>query len=167
MLLVACTPHVKVAERQVKTGGYKAELTAAFKSVTIHFFLIKVGDMSVKDISKYEEFLKSFLNSELTTDHTNNWCQDNPGIRIFNGYGESFLINDDEIVFESFEEIKRTNNTLRDIINSINAQYITFQLSADEADEFQKRTVYENVFPHELNSVIFKVLEKVFSENST
>ena len=122
--------------------------------------------MSVKDISKYEEFLKSFLNSKLTTDHTNNWCQDNPGIRIFNGYGESFLINDDEIVFESFEEIKRTNNTLRDIINSINAQYITFQLSADEEDEFQKRTVYENVFPHELNSVIFKVLEKVFSENS-
>lgn len=123
--------------------------------------------MSVKDISKYEEFLKSFLNSKLTTDHTNNWCKDNPGIRIFKEYGESFLINDDVIVFESFEEIKRTNNTLRDIINSINAQYITFQLSADEADEFQKRTVYENVFPHELNSVIFKVLEKVFSENST
>lgn len=123
--------------------------------------------MSVKDISKYEEFLKSFLNSKLTTDNTNNWCQDNPGIRIFNECGESFLINDDEIVFDSFEEIKRTNNTLRDIINSINAQYITFQLSADEADEFQKRTVYENVFPHELNSVIFKVLEKVFSENST
>lgn len=123
--------------------------------------------MSVKDISKYEEFLKSFLNSKLTTDHTNNWCKDNHGIRIFKEYGESFLINDDVIVFESFEEIKRTNNTLRDIINSINAQYITFQLSADEADEFQKRTVYENVFPHELNSVIFKVLEKVFSENST
>ena len=122
--------------------------------------------MSVKDISKYEEFLKSFLNSKLTTDHTNNWCKDNPGIRIFKEYGESFLINDDVIVFESFEEIKRTNNTLRDIINSINAQYITFQLSADEEDEFQKRTVYENVFPHELNSVIFKVLEKVFSENS-
>lgn len=154
LLLVACTPHVKVVERQVKTGGYKAELTAAFKSVTIHFFLIKVGDMSVKDISKYEEFLKSFLNSELTTDHTNNWCQDNPGIRIFNGYGESF------------EEIKRTNNTLRDIINSINAQYITFQLSSDEEDEFQKSTVYEHVFPHELNSVIIKVLDKVFSENS-
>ncbi|MCU6292427.1 hypothetical protein [Escherichia coli] len=123
--------------------------------------------MSVKDISKYEEFLKSFLNSKLTTDHTNNWCKDNPGIRIFKEYGESFLINDDVIVFESFEEIKRTNNTLRDIISSINAQYITFQLSADEEDEFQKRTVYENVFPHELNSVIFKVLQKVFSENST
>ncbi|WPK19972.1 hypothetical protein [Salmonella phage SD-1_S14] len=103
--------------------------------------------MSVKDISKYEEFLKSFLNSKLT---------------IFNEYGESFIINDDVIVFESFEEIKRTNNTLRDIINSINAQYITFQLSADEEDEFQKRTVYENVFPHELNSVIIKVLNKVF-----
>lgn len=121
--------------------------------------------MSVKDISKYEEFLKSFLNSKLTTDHTNNWCKDNPGIRIFKEYGESFLINDDVIVFESFEEIKRTNNTLRDIINSINAQYITFQLSADEEDEFQKSTVYENVFPHKFNSVIVKILEKLDSDN--
>lgn len=121
--------------------------------------------MSVKDISKYEEFLKSFLNSKLTTDNTNNWCQDNPGIRIFNECGESFLINDDEIVFDSFEEIKRTNNTLRDIINSINAQYITFHLSSDEEDEFQKNTVYENVFPHKFNSVIIEILEKLDSDN--
>ncbi|MED6924319.1 hypothetical protein VWJ25_03740 [Escherichia coli O157] len=171
LLLVACTPHVKVAERQVKTGGYKAELTAAFKSVTIHFFLIKVGDMSVKDISKYEEFLKSFLNSKLTSKASKNWSEDNPEICVFNENDESFIINDNEIVFESLEENKEIKKlkypTLRDIVNSLSTEYITFKLCADEADEFQKRTVYENVFPHELNSVIFKVLEKVFSENST
>ncbi|HAN1507179.1 TPA: hypothetical protein IEL01_005327, partial [Escherichia coli] len=73
--------------------------------------------------------------------------------------------------FESLEvtkEIKKLKKpSLQDIVNSLNCEYITFQLSADEEDEFQKRTVYENVFPHELNSVIFEVLDKVFSENST
>jgi hypothetical protein len=126
--------------------------------------------MSVNDISKYEEFLKSFLNSNLTSKASKNGSEDNPEIRIFNENGESFIINDNEIIFESLEvtkEIKKLKKpSLQDIVNSLSSEYITFQLSADEEDEFQKRTVYENVFPHELNSVLFKVLETAFSENS-
>ena len=83
-------------------------------------------------------------------------------------YVEYIDFNDETFfdkVNKSFEEIKRTNNTLRDIINSINAQYITFQLSADEEDEFQKSTVHENVFPHKFNSVIVEILEKLDSDN--
>ncbi len=66
--------------------------------------------MSVKDISKYEEFLKSFLNSKLTSKASKNWSEDNPEIRVFNENDESFIINDNEIVFESLEENKEIKN---------------------------------------------------------
>ncbi len=126
--------------------------------------------MIIKDFSKYEEFLKSFLNSNLTSKVSKNWSEENPEIQIFNENGESFIINENEIIFESLEatkEIKKLKKpSLQDIVNSLSSEYITFQLSTDEEDEFQKRIVYENVFPHELNSVIFIVLKTAFSENS-
>lgn len=114
--------------------------------------------MAVQDFSKYEKFLKTFLNSKLTS-YDASRGEDKPARRIVNENQDSFIITNDEIIFESFEDIKRpAKPTLQDIVNSLNARYITFQLCNDEEDEFQKSTVYENIFPHELNSVILDIL---------
>ena len=114
--------------------------------------------MAVQDFSKYEKFLRTFLNSKLTS-YDAAHSEDKPARRIVNENQDSFIITNDEIIFESFENIKRpAKPTLQDIVNSLNARYITFQLCNDEEDEFQKSTVYENIFPHELNSVILDIL---------
>lgn len=122
--------------------------------------------MTSIDFNEYEIFLRSMLSSDkLKYRSTLNWTEEKPEFSINDEYGQWFDVNDDTVRLNTFRSTKIPSNlSSKDLVERLEAQYYTFVLSNDYEDEFQKRTLHENVLPYKLTALVYEILEKIHKQ---